>query len=247
LEPAEYDYMFQLEDTLWWFVAMRRIVRGLIDRHLPDSTEPRRCLDAGCGTGANIPFLEPYGEVSAFDFYPPAVELCLKRRKGRVAVASIDAVPYADESFDLVTALDVVCQLPSPGDQQSLNEMARIMKPGGLLVVRTPAFQWLYGPFDQTLHTAHRYTTGEMAAKMRAAGLTPVQETYANTLLFPVALVRRMLTKLQKERAGHDSDVRAMPGPVNAALQALLSLEAPVVSRMSLPVGLSSIVVAKKP
>jgi hypothetical protein len=119
------------------------------------------------------------------------------------------------------------------------------MKPGATLLVRVPAFQWLYGPTDRTLHTAHRYTTKEMAAKLTKAGLEPVQLTYANTLLFPVALVRRMLAKVIGQYG--DTDVRPVFPPLNAALKGLLSLEAPIVARASLPVGLSCVVVAKKP
>ena len=239
--------MFKLEDSLWWFAAMRRISNTLIDRHISASHNryTAEVLDAGCGTGGQIPALERYGRVTAFDYYEPAVEMCLHRRKGRISVASIDAIPFADCTFDLVTALDVVCQLPSPRDEACLAELGRVMKPGATLLVRVPAFQWLYGPTDRTLHTAHRYTTNEMAAKLTKAGLRPVQQTYANTLLFPVALVRRMLAKFVG-RYG-DTDVRPVFGPLNAALKGLLSLEAPVLARTSLPFGLSCIVVAMKP
>ena len=238
--------MFKVEDSLWWFAAMRRISNTLIDRHISAIHDPMRAqvLDAGCGTGGQIPALEKYGRVTAFDFYEPAAEMCLHRRKGRISVASIDAIPFATESFDLVTAFDVVCQLPAPRDEQCLRELGRVLKPGGTLLVRVPAFQWLYGPTDRTLHTAHRYTTKEMAQKLARAGLKPVQQTYANTLLFPVALVRRMIAKFAGQYG--DTDVRPVFGPLNAALKALVSLEAPVVARTSLPVGLSCIVVAKK-
>jgi SAM-dependent methyltransferase len=239
--------MFKVEDSLWWFAAMRLISNTLIDRHISRShnRNTAEVLDAGCGTGGQIRTLERYGRVTAFDFYEPAAEMCLHRRKGRIAVASIDAIPYADATFDLVTAFDVVCQLPSPRDEACLAELGRVMKPGATLLVRVPAFQWLYGPTDRTLHTAHRYTTKEMAAKLTKAGLEPVQQTYANTLLFPVALVRRMLAKLIGQYG--DTDVRPVFPPLNVALKGLLSLEAPIVARASLPVGLSCVVVAKKP
>jgi ubiquinone/menaquinone biosynthesis C-methylase UbiE len=238
--------MFKVEDSLWWFAAMRRISNTLIDRHISKAHNraTAEVLDAGCGTGGQIPALEKYGRVTAFDFYEPAAEMCLHRRKGRIAVASIDAIPYADSSFDVVTAFDVVCQLPAPRDEQCLKELARVLKPGGTFLVRVPAFQWLYGPTDRTLHTSHRYTTSEMSAKLARAGLTPVQSTYANFFLFPVALVRRMLAKFVGQYG--DTDVRPVFGPLNAALKALLSLEAPIVERTSLPFGLSCIVVAKK-
>ena len=239
--------MFKVEDTLWWFEGMRRICRSLLRRHLAHSYDAtnREVLDAGCGTGGSIPFLERYGRVTAFDFYPPAAEMSLHRRKGRISVASIAAIPFADGSFDLVTAFDVICQLPSPQDEASMQELARVLKPGGLLLVRVPAFQWLYGPTDRTLHTAHRYTTSEMASKLSKAGLRPLQATYANTLLFPVALARRIAARFVGQYG--TTDVRPVFGPLNRLLRTLLSLEAPVLARANLPIGLSCIVVAKKP
>jgi SAM-dependent methyltransferase len=172
------------------------------------------------------------------------VEYFASRQRGRVLVASTDAVPFADNSFDLVTSFDVVCQLPSPNDDTALRELGRVLKPGGTLFVRTPALQGLYGGHDVTLHTKHRYTTGEMARKLQAAGLDVLQSTYANTLLFPVAATRRITAKVAG--ASGESDVRAVSPLLNTALKSLFSLEASILPRTSLPIGLSVIAIARK-
>jgi SAM-dependent methyltransferase len=246
LEPAEYDFMFQLEDHLWWYVGMRRIVYGMLRRDIQNGTGPLRVLDAGCGTGGSLRLLERFGQVTSFDFEPRAAEMYATRQRGRIMVASTDAIPFADASFDLVTSFDVICQLESPGDEKALQELARVLKPGGSLIVRVPAFQSLYGPHDVTLHTKHRYSTRELAAKIEKAGLRLRQTTYANTFLFPVALVRRMIAKMLPGR-GEESDVRPVAAPINTALTAVLTAEAAIIKRTQMPFGLSVIVMAKKP
>jgi SAM-dependent methyltransferase len=245
LDPAEYDYLFELEDTLWWFVGMRRIVHGLLRAELGAPERPLKVLDAGCGTGGSLPLLERFGQVTSFDFEARAMEMFATRQRARLLVASTDAIPFEDNTFDLVTSFDVICQLPSPADEKALSELSRVLKPGGLLLVRTPALQMLHGSHDRTLHTQHRYTTGEMSRKMEAAGLRVVKATYANTVLFPVALVRRMIAKLTNRPPG-ESDVRAMPPLVNTALTWVLTGEGEILKRTSLPVGLSVIALARK-
>jgi SAM-dependent methyltransferase len=256
LEPAEYEYMFHLEDAYWWYVGMRHISEKLLRRDLLNgsssrvrdgSEAPLRVLDAGSGTGGSLKLLERFGEVTAFDFEPRAAAMYKTRQEGRICVASIDAIPFAENSFDLVTAFDVVCQLPSPADETALRELYRVLKPGGGLLVRVPAFQFLYGPHDKVLHTKHRYAAAEMRSKLVGAGLMPLRTTYANTLLFPVALGRRMLSKLMPSAAPTDSDVRPLPAPVNALFKAILSTEAPLISRWGLPFGLSLVALARKP
>jgi SAM-dependent methyltransferase len=250
MDPAEYDYLFKLEDDLWWFVGMRRIVDELMQRHLMNGATARmgslKVLDAGCGTGGQLKQLERFGQVTSFDFEPRAAEMFATRQRGRILVASTDAIPFADESFDLVTSFDVVCQLERPADERAMTELARVLKPGGGLILRVPAFQVLYGPHDVTLHTKHRYSTGEMATKLEGAGLRVVHTTYANTFLFPVAAVRRTLAKVLGKPAD-ESDVRAVPAPLNQALTGVLRVESEILKRTSMPFGLSVIALAKKP
>jgi SAM-dependent methyltransferase len=224
---------------------MRRIVFNLLRPNLSTANGPLRVLDAGCGTGGSLRLLERFGRVTAFDFSQKAAELYLTRQQGRILIASTDAVPFADESFDLVTSFDVICQLPSPDDETALHELSRVLRPGGMLLVRTPAYQSLYGPHDVSLHTKHRYTTSEMAKKLERAGLQVVRTTYANAFLFPIAGARRLLAKLRG--SGGESDVRPVSKPLNTALGAVLMAEAAILKRTRLPFGLSVIALARKP
>jgi SAM-dependent methyltransferase len=244
LDPAEYDYMFKLEDGLWWYVGMRRIVDRLLQRHLAPAADEREILDAGCGTGGSLKQLQRYGRVTGFDFSEQATRLYTTRERGRVLTASADAMPFRDESFDLVTSFDVLCQLEPWQEEAALSELARVLRPGGTLITRVPAYQALYGPHDAAIRTRHRYTAGEMTNKIERSGLRPLQATYANALLLPIALARRLLAK---RLGGRESDVRPVPAPLNALLQAVLALEAPLLARTSLPFGLSVMVVARKP
>lgn len=239
--------MFQLEDAYWWYVGMRRIVERLLERQFVNGSRDLQILDAGAGTGGSLALLNRYGNVTSFDFSQAAAEMYRTRESGRIFVASIDAIPLADECFDLVTSFDVICQLPAPSDQQALHELARVLKPGGGVIVRVPAFQFLHGPHDVVLHTQHRYSAQEMSEMLRKAGLQPLRITYANTLLFPVALARRLVSKVVKSANPTESDVRPVPGILNKLLTGVLTAEAPIVQRVSLPFGLSVIAIARKP
>ncbi len=236
--------MAELEGVQWWYAGMRRIARGLLTPLLREEAgKQRRLLDAGCGTGWNLQELQSFGETHGVDLSPLAVA-ATKARGGRVAQGDLLALPYASARFDVVTSFDVLYHAWIKDDAQAVRELARVLKPGGLMLLKAPALKILWGAHDEAVHSRHRYTRGEMEALVRGAGLTLVRSTYANSLLFPVLLGRRFLDRLLDR---HGSDVALLPPVLERLFGGLLSVEAGLVGWFNLPIGASVFAVARKP
>jgi SAM-dependent methyltransferase len=156
-------------------------------------------------------------------------------------------MPFRDAAFDFVTVFDVTATLDDATEAAALREIARVLKPGGQLFWREPALMFLYGgPHDKATHVYRRYNAGAFTSRLKRMGLKPQRISYSNTLLFPIAAVRRLLSKLLPGDAPLRSDVRPVPEPLNSALAWLLSLEAPLVAGSGLPIGLSVLALARK-
>ncbi len=238
--------MFKAEDSHWWYFGMERITRGLLDAYLVAGTAPQglQILDAGCGTGAVMKYLSPYGRVTGFDFSAEALRFSRQRGLTRLAQASVAGMPFRDRQFDLVVSFDVICDV-GVDDETALLECLRVLKPGGLLLLRLPAYRWLRGSHDRAVHNRHRYTRGELAAKLQRCGLEPVHLSYANTLLFPLAVLKRLSERvLRVDQA--TSDLALDPGPFNRVLRAVLSAEAPAIRSIGLPFGLTVVGLARR-
>ena len=246
MEPSEYEAMYRLEDTLWWYRGQRKITQALFDRFLPAERGRLRILDCGAGSGGSLSLLAPLGEVTAFDVSHLAAAFYNQRQGGRIARASVEAIPFPDAAFDLVTVFDVLAILSPEQEARALSELSRVIKPGGYLFWREPAFMFLHGPHDFATHVKHRYTKGEFAQRLRRIGLHPVRLSYSNTIFFPIALVRRLVSKLRPPAGPPRSDVRPVPEPLNSLMAAVLGAEAPIVARYGLPVGLSVLTLARK-
>ena len=239
MEPGEYDTLARLEESHWWYVGMRRIAIRLIRRlHLP---RPAQILDAGCGTGGGLRWLAEFGTPTGIDWNERATAYALRSSR-RVTRASVQALPFRAEQFDLVTSFEVLYHLAVTDDVDALREMARVLRPGGWLVVRVPAHDWLRGAHDRQVHTRQRYAARELRQKIQQTGLRLRRLTSVGLILFPLAVVRRLLqTSHQVE-----SDV-TLPAPlVNRCLSELLAAEGPWLERGPLPIGLSLLALAQK-
>ncbi|MCL4233631.1 MAG: methyltransferase domain-containing protein [Deltaproteobacteria bacterium] len=246
MNPREYAVMYEAEERFWWYVGMRRIWQGLFER-LPRAPRDLDILDAGCGTGINLAWLERFGRVTGLDISEDALRFCATRRGSpeRLVAGSITALPFADASFGRVTAFDSVCQVDD--DRAALAEIHRVLRPGGFVFLNLPAFEWLRSEHDAAVHLRRRYTRPELRAKLIDAGFARPVITYANAVLFPAAAIVRFARRGQ----AHDpetarSDLRPLPAAVNAALTAILSLEALLLRSMPFPFGLSLVAYASK-
>ena len=245
MEHDEYRKLHELEDHMWWFRGMERISLALVERFVANASE-LAILDAGCGTGGMLQPLSRFGTVTALDRSAEALRLANTRGTGALVQASVERVPLAEKSFHLVTSFDVLYHLDVHNDTEALAEITRVLRPGGTFLVRVPAHEALRSQHDEAVHTRQRYGRNELTKKLQSAGLEPIFVSYANCLLFPLALLRRGAEKLTRgKREG--SEVEAYHPVLNQLLSIPLAIEAWLLRRTSLPFGLSLVAVARKP
>lgn len=246
MRPDEYGAMYQVEDSHWWYVGMRRAADALLRDRFNGRAGNLDVLDAGCGTGGNSAHLRAYGRVTGIDVAGEAIGFARQRPGLRLARASVERLPFRDGSFDLVLSNDVLCHLAVADDARAVAEFARVLRPGGMLYLQLPAFERLRSHHDVAVYTGHRYTRREVRALIGGAGLCATKISYANALLFPAAAAWRVAHKNERPEDVEHSDVRPVAAPVNAALRAALACEAPLLRRYNLPFGLSVIGIGEK-
>ncbi len=280
MEPAEYANIARLEETHWWYRGMATISLSLLTSHFSSggssphlkspphsphslggsslrsksplyslNRSPLRILDAGCGPGGMLTRLARFGRPIGVDFHPLA--LAYAQGRAPLARASVERLPFATNSFDLITSFDVLYHRAVGDDLRALHEFNRVLQspdpaagqPGGCLLLRVPASEALRGAHDLVVHTQRRYTAAELGAKLRAAGFEVRRLTYANTLLLPLIALRR---KLQSGSAETASDVELPSPSVNQLLEFILKIENLWLSKFNLPFGVSLFALAAK-
>src|SRR5262249_39733758 len=148
------------------------------------------------------------------------------------------------ESFDLVTCFDVLYHRQVADEAPVVAEFWRVLRPGGALLLRVPAYGWLHGAHDEAVHTRRRYTRGDVVEGLRGAGFHLGAATSGNGLLFPLAAAKRLS---ERWLGPSQAELELPPAPVNALFRATLGLEARVLPHRALPWGLSVFVLGAKP
>ncbi|MDO8551549.1 MAG: methyltransferase domain-containing protein [bacterium] len=244
MQKEEYQRIYDLEETHWWYLGMRKISKNLLLSVFPGAGNIK-ILDAGCGTGGMMIFLKQFGQISGIDLSDEALKFCQERGLKDVSKSSIEKTPFPDKSFDLVTSFDVLYHQWVNNDKAAFNEFFRILKPGGHLLVRVPAYNWLRGKHDNVVATKHRYTKSELAIKAKSSGFLIKRSSYANTFLFPLVILRRLMDKFHF--GDKSSDVQSAPPFINNLLKHILFFEAFLIRKINLPFGLSVFLLAEKP
>jgi SAM-dependent methyltransferase len=240
MEPDQYALMARVEQTHWWYAGMRAVVAALLTDALP--ARPR-ILDAGCGTGGTTRWLRRFGSVVGVDLAAEASAFWAGRGL-RAARASVDALPFPAASFDLVTCFDVLYHRRVADEVVALREFWRVLRPGGFVLVRVPAYAWLAGAHDRAVQTRHRFTRGELVAALARAGFEVPRATYANSALLPLAVATRLG---ERWWGPSQTEMAVPPAPVNRVLRAVLDAEARLLRRWPLPAGLSVLALGRKP
>jgi SAM-dependent methyltransferase len=237
MEAGEYDLMDAVEARMWWYRALHlrlldalRPVRGLV-------------LDAGCGTGGFLDRLRlerPDLERVGLEWAAAAAVRAAAKAAARVACGSVNQMPFGAGTFDAVVLADVLCH-GAVEPATALDEVRRVLRPGGRVVVNMPAYRWLMSAHDRRVHNTRRQTAGETAAMLRAAGFRDVRSRYWNGLLLPLMIAQRKLLS----RGEVASDVALFPPWLDAMLFGITRLEHAL--PVTMPAGGSVLAIAENP
>ncbi|MBI2187804.1 MAG: class I SAM-dependent methyltransferase [Acidobacteria bacterium] len=234
------------EATHFWFHGFRAYIRPVIQQ-IAGGRRDLRILDGGCGTGYNMRvLLAPHGRAFGFDMHVDAMRRA--RAAGRPLVrANMEQIPFASGSFDVVTSFDVMQSVHD--DRRAMRELARVLKPGGHLVLNVTALDFMGGDHGDVWGELRRYTPTRARRLLAQAGLEPIRISFLFGSLLPLMLAVRVWQRIQRLwRTPHgDEDLIVPSPPINALLTALVRGEAALTRRVPIPFGSSLMIVARKP
>ena len=243
MAPEAYSSMALVEADHWWFRGKHELVIGEIERHTPHGG---LVVDVGAGTGGFLGAVRAHGHPAiGVEYDGDALELASRAHPQHALVrGSATALPLRDGVAVAVTALDLIEHLDD--DVAALGSFARVVDVGGVVIVAVPAYSWMWSEHDVRLGHRRRYTRRQLTAVAQQAGLEVIRCTHFHSWLTPpaFALRRTPLGRLMKRPAEEASYVNPS---VNQWLYRVTRLERTALGRVAIPVGLSILLVARRP
>ncbi len=243
MKIGEYQKMYDLETHYWWHQGRRKIIEVLLKKYLTKTDSDVEILDLGCGTGINFEILRKFGKVEGIDCSPEALKFCQRRGITEVRQGDVENLTIPENSYDAVTAFDILEHLKN--DEKAIENVYRVLKPGGIFFLLSPAYQFLWSRHDEALHHYRRYVLSDMHRKLNAAGFETIKRSYCISFLFLPIVFYRLITSLWSDGQPKTSYV-LLPGWLNGFFVLLLRLEAYILKYFNFPFGVSILCLAKK-
>ena len=244
MDSAEYRRMATVEQTHWWYKATRKLLHQFIVNEVQElgRSTPRRFLDAGCGTGATGAWLADLGSVIALDSEPEALNLYRNAHpEAQLILGDISAIDLPNDFVDAALCVTVLYHGEVADPAASVREMARVVRPGGLVCLMEPGVRSLRRSHDRVTHAARRFSRRDLEKLAQLANLDIVRSTGAYSFLIPPAWLK---SKLEKSDSTSDLDNNA--SGLFGILGFIARIERQLLRVVSLPFGLSVIVIARK-
>lgn len=251
MEKSYYSEYYKLERGHWWFLARNQMLVELITNLTQTQAKPLRILNVGVATGNTSERLAALGEVKSVEYDQDCYEFVKEKLNIDIIQGSILDLPFADNSYDVVCAFDVIEHVED--DLLAVREMKRVCKPNGLVCVSVPAFMWLWSEHDVINHHYRRYTLPQLESLFeKDANGSILKKTYFNFFLFfPIAAFRlfsKILPNIRSKKAAGSDFGTFNNGIVNKLMYRIFYSEKSVVTqtKRSFPVGVSALLAWQK-
>ncbi len=246
MEDEEYEKMYHMEQSYWWFLGKHFLVEDNFRRLVSRGHGQDKILDVGCGTGSILKLLDKFGNAYGVEYSSQAIYFL--RKRGIKLLVQSDAncdMPFKADTFSAVTCLDVLEHLDD--DLALLNEMVRICKPGGYIFITVPAFKILWSIHDEALHHKRRYTWSRLRENIKGIQCKVIKASYYNSILFvPILVTRRLRRCFSKEKPLQSDFFITIPNWLNRILTFLLTIEVYYLRSADFPWGVSFLLILQK-
>jgi SAM-dependent methyltransferase len=222
----------------WWYRARSELLEAVLGPHLGT---PERTLDVGSADGPSVGWMKRGQLRVMLDLFPDGLV------PGEGVCGSATQLPFADRSFDVVAAFDVVEHCLD--DHRAVSELARVLVPGGRLLLSVPAYSWAWSDHDVQAGHHRRYTRPQLVRLVEGAGLSVERATYAFGAVFPFFVaerVQRRLRRSDRERSAPGSRLTPVPPVLDRILVNLCRVDRRVLRARDLPFGSSVFLAATK-
>ena len=249
MDKAYFKQYYRLEREHWWFKARIKILASILEKNLSHKNSIK-ILNVGVATGATSEMLQQFGEVTSIEYDEDCCQFINQQSNLNVSQGSITELNFANHSFDVVCAFDVIEHVED--DATAAKELERVCAPNGYIFVTTPAYQFLWSEHDVVNHHFRRYTLANFRNLFSTGSLVNIKTTYFNFFLFmPIALIRIILWPFQKRKTTTNTNqetdaTRFTPGILNKLLYQLFLFEKVLLNQFSLPFGVSILLLLKK-
>lgn len=244
-----FNLLQKIEDRHFWFKGRARIV-SQIAQQLARGVDKFNVLELGCGNGGMLKALQsacPTATVVGMDLFLQGLRNARESGARRLVCGDARQTCFAPV-FDLIGLFDVIEHIPE--DVEALRGAARLLAPGGAILITVPAHPKLWSYFDTASRHCRRYTPESLRESIEGAGLRVEYLTQFMAALYPIMRLTRWLGgKKQNRKSAAElarEELRIVPG-VNGILNALMAAESKVIARRRrLPIGTSLLAIARK-
>lgn len=230
-----------LGTTHWWLTSKYSILKDILRTQIPSGTDLNPMLDVGCGGGV---FLRNISDVANQQFGTDInYEILSNGKKNTLSETVSDAkqLPYKSESFSLVSVIDILEHVDD--DEVAIQELFRVLRTGGWLLISVPAFMALFGEHDKLFGHYRRYSRNEITRKVTASGFHIKKATYIQPLFFLPLLIKRKFLTNKNNLLG---DFKTPHKVINGWLHRFVAFELFPLRYIDFPIGATILILAQK-
>ena len=243
MNEIEYQKMYDLEETHWWFKSLHHLVLKFI----PKDRKNLSILDAGCGTGNLLTKLSKHSSTFGYDYNNNSIAFCKKRGLDKVWKRDLNKWNPKMAEFDCIISLDVISDKGIKNEKLALSNFHIALKEDGILILNVPALPVLRRRHDKAVTIKKRYFKKDLINLIDANHFKIEILEYRLPLIVPLIFISKVLGFLSKKSEVYRSDVFKVNKVINNLLLVYCKFDNFLISnKMNLPFGSSLFCVLKK-